>query len=112
MNGIQEQVLAQARENSTGAVSVYSPGVKETAVIKAVLLCNTSGSAATFRIFIDDDGATYDESTALYYDIPLAAKTTVQIDSYWAMNNEDGNFAYQSSVANAITITIFGAVVT
>lgn len=112
MTTIQEQTLGQARENSTNAVSVYSPAIKTTAVIKTVVLCNQTGSAATFRIFLDDDGTTYSEATALFYDAPLAANSTVTIDTFWTMNNVDGNLAYRSNTANAITITVFGAEIT
>ena len=108
----QEKQLGQARENSTNAVSVYSPGASTTAVIKSIVVCNQSGASATFRIFLDDDGTTYDQSTALYYDMPIGANTVIQIDTFWPMNNANGNLAYRLSVANAITITVFGAEIT
>ena len=107
-----EQQLAQARENSTDAVSVFSPAANTVAVIKNVMVCNQSGAGATFRIFMDNDGTTYSEVTAMFYDTPIAANTTIQIDTFWAMNDSTGNLAYRSSVANALTITIFGAVIT
>lgn len=109
---IQEKQLGQARENSTNAVSVYSPGASETAVIKSVVLCNNTSAPLDFSIFCDDDGTTYDESTALFFEEPLPAKSTLQIDTYWPMNNSAGNIAYQSSVANALSITLFGALIT
>jgi len=68
--------------------------------------------SAAVRIFLDDDGTTYDESTALYWDIDIATKTTLSIDTFWAMNNSSGNLAYRTSVDNALTITIFGAEIT
>lgn len=104
--------LAQARENSTNAVSVYSPGASTTGIIKNVTLSNTSGGDATFRIFQDDNGTTYDESTALFWNAPLPANTTVILPVYYPMNNSSGNFAYRTSAANAITITLHGVEVT
>lgn len=104
--------LAQARENSTNAVSVYSPAASTTAIIKNITITNTSGADATFRLFQDDDGATFDESTALFWDAPLPANTTVHMPVYYPMNNSSGNFAYRTSVANAITITVHGVEVT
>ncbi len=109
---IQEKQLAQARENSTNAVSVYSPGSGITAIIKTIILCNQSGSAATARIFIDDDGTTYDESTAILFDVDVPVGESIILNTFIAMNNQNGNLAYRSSVANAITITIFGAELT
>lgn len=108
----QEKQLAQARENSTNAVSVYSPGASTTSVIKTIFLANTSGADATFRLFVDDDGTTYTEVTAIGWDVDILAGQMIEIDCFIPMNVAAGNFAYRSSVANAITITLFGAEIT
>jgi len=102
--------LAQARENSTNAVSVHSPPTGHLDVVETVTLCNQSGSSASFRLFLDDDGTTYDESTALYWDADLPADSTltIELDHGLYMANSDGNLAYRSSAANAITITVWG----
>jgi len=105
---LSEKQLAQARENSTNAVSVYSPGSGLTGIITTIHISNTSGAAATFRLFHDDDGTTYDESTSLAWDSPIAVDEFIQITGHYSVD-ESGNFAYQSSVANAITITLYGA---
>ena len=107
----QESQLGQARENSTNAVSVYSP-TSGTSIIKTIFLANTSGADATFRLFVDDDGTTYTEVTAIAWDVDILANQMIEIDCFIAMDNASGNFAYRSSVANAITITLFGAEVT
>lgn len=112
MSTLQEKQLGQARENSTDAVSVYSPATNVTGIIKTITISNTSGVDATFRLFQDDDGTTYDENTALFWDIPLLANTVAQINGFYPMNNSAGNFAYSSSVANALTITLGGAEIT
>jgi len=106
--------LGQARENSTNAVSVYSPGAGETAIIpsKGVCVINQSGAAATLRLFLDDDGTTYDETTALIWDMSCPPGLPVHYDGVITMNDATGNLAYRSSVANALTITVFGAVKT
>jgi len=112
MATLQEKMLGQARENSTNAVSIYSPAVNVTAIIKSVVVCNQTGTAATFRIFLDADGTTYDQSTALFYDTDIGANVTTTIDSFWAMTDVAGNLAYRSGTANALTITVFGAEIT
>ena len=109
---IQEKQLGQARENSTNAVSVYSPAASTTALIKGVMIANTTVSDVTVRIFVDDDGTTYDENTAIAYDVTVLANNVWYFDTLIAMNNSSGNIAYRSSVANALTITIFGAEIT
>jgi len=106
---MQEKQLGQARENSTSAVSVYSPAAGVTAIISSIRICNNTGSARTFSLFVDDDGTTYDESTAIYFGAALTANQTLAIDGFMAMNNSSGNLAYSSSFANGVTITVFGA---
>ena len=108
----QEKQLGQHRINSTTATSLYSPGASTTTIIKSIVVCNQSGTVDTFRLFIDDDGTTYDQTTALYYDVSIAAGTTVQIDTYWPMNDADGNLATQNATANALTFTAFGVEIT
>ena len=109
---IQEQELGQARESTTNAVSVYSPSASETGIIKSIVLCNNTGSAITFSIFKDNDGTTYDQTTAHFYDAPLGANSTIMIDTYWPMNNSSGNLAYSTSAGSSLTITVYGAVIT
>ena len=108
----QEKQLAQARENSTNAVSVYSPAASTTAIIKMLTVCNQSGGSVTFRLFVDDDGTTYDETTAIYYDVSVPPGVPFERNVFIPMNNSSGNIAYRSSVANALTITLFGAEIT
>jgi len=107
-----ETQLAQVRENSTSVVSVYSPPASTKTMIKTILLCNTTNSSVTYRLYMDDVGGTYSEATALAWDIPLAANTTDEWCGAYPMSDPNGNLAYKSSVANAITITVFGAEIT
>jgi hypothetical protein len=62
-----------------------------------------------FRIFADDDGTTYDESTALFWDVTIEGNTTVELDTFMALDGSAGNLAVRTSVANALTFTAFGA---
>ncbi len=109
---LQEKQIGQARENSTNNVSVYSPDTGVTAIIKGIFVANTSGADATVRIFIDDNGVSYTEATAIVWDVTVPADGLLEIDTFIAMDNAAGNIAYRSSVANALTITIFGAEIT
>ena len=114
---LKEKFLGQARENSTTAVSVYSPpadtvSAATTTVIKTIVLCNQTTADVEFRIFLHNTGTTYDESTALYFDETIAMKSTTKIETYWVMDNPAGNLAYRTSTANALTITLFGAEIT
>ena len=105
-------ILAQARPSTTDPTSIYSPSSNSAKTeITLVTVCNTSGGAAAFRVFIDNDGTTYDESTALFWDTPVNADTTVEIldhHSSWWMTDESGNLAVRTDTANAFTFTVFG----
>jgi len=104
--------LGQARENSTNPASVYSPGASTQAIIKAIYICNQSGADATFRVFVDDDGSTYDQTSCLVYDETIPADSTTVLTDPICMNDATGNLAYRSSVANALTCTVFGVEIT
>ena len=106
---IQEKQLGQLRPADTVAASLYSPPASTTAIIKSIVVSNTTGSAATFRIFLDEDGTTYDESTAHFFDVNIGANTTVIVDTYWAMDTDAGNLAVRSGTSNALTFTAYGA---
>jgi hypothetical protein len=107
---INGSVLGQLRPANTTAASVYSPAASTEAQITAITVCNTSGAAATMRIFLDDNGTTYDQTTALYYDVPVAADDTVSIffERGIFMNDATGNLAVRTSVADALTFTVWG----
>lgn len=101
--------LGQSRPSSTTAASVYSPASGVVTQIKTITICNTSGAAAAYSLFHDDNGTTYDETTALYWNISLDADQTETIDVNLAMSDSSGNLAVKTSVSNALTFTVYGA---
>ncbi len=101
--------LNQLRPANTTAASLYSTSVGVNAVVKSLIICNTSGSAAKARVFHDDDGTTYDETTALAWDINVPADTTVSLELFIAMEDDDGNLAVRTNAANALTFTAYGS---
>lgn len=106
---LQEKQLGQLRPANTTAASLYSPASNVTGIAKNLVVANTTATTATFRVFVDDDGTTYDQSTALFYDTPIAANTTVFVAMYLPMNNSAGNIAVRTDTANALTFTLSGA---
>jgi hypothetical protein len=109
---LQEKQLGQLRPGNTTAASLYSPGASTTAIIKTIVVCNQTASSAKYRIFVDDDGTTYDQTTALFYDITIGANSTDHIDTYYAMNDANGNLAVRTDTNSALTFTCFGAEIT
>ena len=109
---LQEKQLGQLRPANTTAASLYSPGSNTTTIIKSIVVCNQTASSAKFRIFVDDDGTTYDETTALFFDIVIGANSTDQIDTFYAMNASAGNLAVRTDTNSALTFTAFGVEIT
>jgi hypothetical protein len=101
--------LGQLRPGNTTAVSVYSPPSTTQAQITKIVVCNTAATTQKFRIFLDHDGTTYDETTALFWDIVTPTDTTVEIDGDWWMTDSAGNLAVRTDSASAFTFTVFGA---
>lgn len=104
---ITEKQLGQRRPDSTVALSIYQPPLARRGIVKHVTINNTSGADAEARLYHDDDGSTYDESTELLR-LPVKAGKPITIDVFWPSNNVLGNFAVKSSVADALTFTFFG----
>lgn len=78
--------------------------------ITSVEICNNTAVDTTFSLYRDDDGTTYDETTAIYEDAPLPANTTILLNNLAWWLKEDGNLAYAPGTANAVTITVDGEI--
>ncbi len=102
----QTRLLGQLRPTDTNATSIYSPD--DYAIIDRILVCNQGGITPKFRIFLDDDGTTYDETTAIYWDICMKADETIEIDGPLFMADSSGNLAVRTDTASDLTFTVFG----
>lgn len=102
------QLLGQLRPANTTAASVYSPPASTETIISMVKCANVSALPANVRIFLDDDGTTYDETTALHWDVTVGVGETLEVTGPITMNDASGNLAVRTSVADAINFTVFG----
>lgn len=98
--------VAQSRPTGTAVVSVYSPGDGVQAVVKRIIICNTSAGAAAFDLYHDDDGTTYDQTTQLYHSETLTASTTRVLEDELYVDST-GNIAVRSDVTSAITFSLY-----
>lgn len=108
INRLVKRELGQARPGNTTAVSLYSPAANITATIDTVVVCNTSGASASFRLFLDHDGTTYNQTTALIYDLVVLADSTTIVNGPIYMNLSTGNLAVRTDTGNALTFTAYG----
>ena len=97
--------LAQRNDADTSTHSVYSPAadIEDTILIN---LANTTATAATVWVYHDDDGTTYDATTAIVPNITIPAYTVIQIGPVY-MNDSTGNLAFKQGTSGAITITLY-----
>lgn len=109
MNFASGSQLAQARPAGTAAVSAYTATLRTE--INLIVIANTTGSSANFSIYHDDDGSTFDASTALYEANALAANTSLRLvfePGSGIMVNRGGQIGIKSGTGNALTFTIYG----
>lgn len=108
-SGWEAGQLGQKRPANTTAVSIYSPRTEVVAEITSFIVTNNTGTAAKFRIFHDDNGTTYDQSTTLFFDETIPANQSRElIANSWWMRDSTGNIAVRTDTNSAITFTIYG----
>lgn len=103
--------LAQRRDNDTTAHSAFTATLRTE--VTRIVVCNTTGTAATASVFHDDDGAVFDQTTALRYAQSVPANTSIEIltggPGGGITVKPSGQIGVQSGTANALTFTIYGA---
>ena len=115
MSHLAGQQLGQLRPANTTAASIFSPGSGETGHIKGIFICNLTALVVKYRLFVDDDGSTFDETTALFFDIEIKANAThvLKLSGFEiSMDDETGNFGVRTDTNNALNFTLFGGIET
>lgn len=104
--------LAQNRPSGTTAVSAFTATLRTE--VTAIWVANTSSSSAKYSLFHDDDGSTFDQTTALVYETVIPPNATVMITAEQLGGgiaiSADGQLGIQTDTANALTFTVYGVV--
>ena len=101
------KILVQSRFVPTTAASIYTVPTGSTTEVQTIVVCNTTASNAEIYIFIDEDGTTYDESTALFWQTDITLDSTTIFDTtLWLP--QGANLAVNVETTIAITFTFFG----
>jgi len=102
--------LAALRPDGTTAVELFEANLPTE--VTAIFVTNVSGNSRTFRIYHAAAGGSYDQDTALYYDVTIAANTTTVIQSNTPnglISLEDGDLiGVRSSAADDLNFTLYG----
>ena len=105
-------LAGQFRPSNTTAATLYTATLKSE--VTRILIANTTGSAATFRLFHDDDGTTMDETTALVWDNSIAAGAYVDLQAYLDGAGitiaAGGSLGCRSGTGNALTFSVYAVV--
>lgn len=102
--------LAQLRPSSTSAEVLFSPSENRPYMIHNVVITNTTGSTVSASLYHDEDGTTYDATTAILESVPLIANQTLHYEGKISSYKSSGNLAVKTSTANALTFTAYGEI--
>ena len=102
--------LAQIRLGTATAATAFSATLHTE--VTSIWICNTTSSAAKFGIFHDEDGTTFDQTTALHYQQTIAGNTTVRFE----YNSQGAGVALipsaalgiETDTASALTFSVYG----
>jgi hypothetical protein len=101
--------VRQIIPDSTDAAVLYTPHSGMIGAVQCIHVCNVTGTAATYRIFLDPNGYDDDSQTtgqALYYDVSLEGNTSVNLELKMYVPS-GGSISVRSGTADALTFTIF-----
>ena len=101
-------LLGQGRPADTNPLSILTVVRGYEYRVDLIMVCEQAGGTPTYRIFIDDDGTTYDVTTAIVYDVALSANQSFRLEGPFYMGTAAGNLAVRSSVLSQITFSAFG----
>ncbi len=77
---ITSKLLAQTRRTATGTATSYTAPSGTTTTIRTITIVNNDTSEAhNIRIYHDDDGTTYDATTAIYRDSDQPVESTTPL---------------------------------
>ncbi len=102
------KILVQSNFVPTTAASIYTVPTGSTTEITQIIVCNSNAASKEFYIFIDEDGTTYSEATALFWQEALAADTSRILSDLSIWLPQGANLAVNVETTVTITFTFFG----
>jgi hypothetical protein len=102
------KVLGQSAPTDTANANLYTVGAGKSAVVSTILVTNTTGTAATCRLFVRVAGATAAASNAVIYEASVPANDFKAITIGVTLAATD-ILTVQSGTANSLTFQAFGS---
>ena len=102
------KILGQSAPSTTSNANLYTVPAATSAVVSSLTITNTTTSAATCRVFARIAGAAASAANAIVYDVSIDPNTITALTLGITLATTDV-LTVQSSVANALTFTVFGS---
>lgn len=107
---VDYEILGQVAPTNTTEANLFTSVTGHMYVVSTIVVCNTTTSAATCRIFARMAGATVGVSNAIVYDQSVPANSTVAFTLGVTLNGSNGDvLMVRTGTANALTFTAFGS---
>jgi hypothetical protein len=102
------KVLGQSAPADTNNANLYTVPASTEAVISSLIIANTTGTAATCRVFVRINAAAAAASNAILYDASVAANSVATFTLGITVDATDV-ITVQSGTANALTFHAYGS---
>jgi microcystin-dependent protein len=101
--------LGQVRSATADApAQLYSLPNQRSVALLRLTICNVSGADTTYRVFKDDEAATFDQSTAIVYDVALEADKVVRL-GLGTLDASGSSIGVSAGDNDAVTFTLHGS---
>lgn len=104
------EVLGQLRPADANAATLYQANANENVVGMWLYIANTGGATPSYRVFIDAAGTTYDETTAIAWNMAMAANVHEWAEVRLPLISPAGSVGVRTSAGNEITFTLVGEI--
>jgi hypothetical protein len=102
-----EKQLAQNAQASTSETTIYTVPASTTTIVKQIIICNTTGSAADYSLSIVPSGGSAGDSNRILKLVSFAANSTTVYDLSQVMAT-GGFISILQGTSAAVTVTISG----
>jgi hypothetical protein len=93
----------------TSAVAVVSATDQSRPTIEKAIVCNPTGGAVTFSVWVVKDGDTAADDIIVYHDVSVAAGATTVLDALEKLTlPRVGDLQIAASAGSSLTFTISG----
>lgn len=106
-----EKKLGQSQIANGSRTTLYTVPASTTAIVKTIIMTNTTASDATISVWHVPNGGSYGDSNALVDTLTIPANDFTQISTYVVMDTAGDTLQAEAGTASAITISVYGATI-